>query len=509
VLTLVDEVDRRSLGDPVEKCLQLRQRVDMGRRAMLLRATGADECPVEMTASPMLNRFGDVAGVVVLFQDVGEIRGHSRQMSYQASHDALTGLINRREFEYRLERLLPEVRAEKERHVLAYLDLDRFKQVNDSCGHQAGDTLLREVAALLRNQVRDSDSVARIGGDEFTMLLIGCPLEKARQIADDTCRAIAEYRFVWRDRIFTIGVSIGLLELAGTSGSMQDMMAAADSACYMAKRLGRGQVHVYSSEDEIVARERGEIRWLQRLQSALKEGRFGLAMQPIIALAADNVNGPAMEVLLRLRRQYGELVQPAEFMAAAEKYHLMPDIDRWVVRMTLTAIANGEIVLPAGRSCGINIAGATLADQDFLEFVVDALDSSGVAPSAVCFEVTEKAVNDNYQQAQRFIEVLHGMGCRFALDNFGSAPGAFARLKTLPIDFLKIDGTLTRNLASDEVNQEMVSAMIKLAGTLRFRTVAEQVEEQADFDTLRALGIDYAQGYFINHPSMVGEPTRH
>ncbi|MEO1419858.1 MAG: EAL domain-containing protein [Pseudomonadota bacterium] len=254
----------------------------------------------------------------------------------------------------------------------------------------------------------------------------------------------------------------------------------------------------------MVTRERGGIRWLQRLQAALKDGGFGLAVQPIISMGAHSPMGPACEVLLRLRRRHGELINPGEFLAAAERYQLMPEIDRWVVRATFASIANHEIVLPKGRSCGINISGQTLSDAGFLEFVVDALDTSAVSPESICFEVTEEAVYEHFANAQRFIEVLHGMGARFALDNYGSAPGAFSRLRDLPIDFLKIDGRLTRNLSEDSVNQELVASMIRLADTMHFRTVAEEVEAQDDFDTLRDLGVDFAQGYFIRKPAMVG-----
>ncbi|MEM8549015.1 MAG: EAL domain-containing protein, partial [Pseudomonadota bacterium] len=366
-----------------------------------------------------------------------------------------------------------------------------------------GDDLLRKVAAILREQVRDSDSVARIGGDEFAMLLPGCPLGKAQEIADNTCRAIADYRFVWHDRIFTIGVSIGLLEMRESVGSVQDALAAADSACYMAKRSGRGQVHVYSESDEIVARERGEIRWLQRLQSALRDDRFDLAAQPVIALDQRNLTGPAYELLLRLRRRHGELVRPQEFLSAAERYQLMPDIDRWVVRASFDALANNDIIIPSGRSCGINLSGQTLSDDAFLDFVVDALDVSGVSPESICFEMTEQAVYADFVKARRFIEVLHGMGSRFTLDNYGSAPGAFARLRELPLDFLKIDGKLTHKIADDPVNQELVSSLIRLAETMQFQTIAENVEEQEDFDTLRDLGVDFAQGFFIRAPGLI------
>ncbi len=504
VMRLIDELDKRSLGDPVERCLAMRQRVNMGRRAHMVGRDDEHEHSVELTASPIRASEGAIEGVVVVFHDVSEMRGLTRQMSYQAAHDALTGLINRRELERRLEEAIDNARREKANHVLCYMDLDRFKAVNDTCGHMAGDALLREVASLIKDQVRDSDSVARIGGDEFGMLLMGCPLEKARQIAGDVVQAVADHRFVWQDRIFTIGVSVGIVELGPDSGSVQDMLAAADSACYMAKQQGRGQVHVYSSADEAAARERGEIQWLRRLQDALSNGGFVLATQPIIALDAERESGPAMEVLLRFQDAQGRTESPKDFLPAAEQYHLMPRIDRWVVSATLTAIAAGDIRVPAGRSCIINLSGQTLGDADFLEFVVESLDRTSVAPARICFEMTEAALIMEPREAQRFIEVLHGMGCKFALDDFGSGLGAFSNLKHLPIDYLKIDGSFTRHLGRDPVNQEMVSAMIKLARKMDFRTVAEQVEEQRDFDMLREMGVDFAQGYLIDRPRLLG-----
>jgi len=504
VMQLIDELDKRSLGDPVERCLSMRQRVNMGRRALMTGRDDEHEHSVELTASPIRSGEGEIEGVVVVFHDVSEMRGLTRQMSYQAAHDALTGLINRRELERRLEEAIDNARREKVRHVLCYMDLDRFKAVNDTCGHMAGDALLREVASLIKDQVRDSDSVARIGGDEFAMLLMGCPLEKARQIAGDVVQAVADHRFVWQDRIFTIGVSVGIVELGADSGSVQDMLAAADSACYMAKQQGRGQVHVYSSADEAGARERGEIQWLRRLQDALSNGGFVLATQPIIALDADRESGPAMEVLLRFQDAQGRTESPRDFLPAAERYHLMPRIDRWVVSAALTAIAAGDVRVPAERSCIINLSGQTLGDADFLEFVVESLDRTSVAPSRICFEMTEAALIMEPREAQRFIEVLHGMGCKFALDDFGSGLGAFSNLKHLPIDYLKIDGSFTRHLGRDPVNQEMVSAMINLARKMDFRTVAEQVEEQRDFDMLREMGVDFAQGYLIDRPRLLG-----
>lgn len=507
IFSLVDEADRRPLGDPVERSLSMRRRVNMGRRALLVSHDGEQEHSIEITASPIRGPGNSISGAVVVFHDVSEIRGLTKQMSYQATHDPLTGLINRREFERRLQEAMDTARAEEGVHILSYMDLDRFKTVNDSCGHLAGDNMLREVAALIKDQVRDSDYVGRLGGDEFGTLLIGCPIDKARQIAADISNAVADYRFVWQDKIFNIGISVGLVEISHMSGTLQDVISAADSACYVAKQRGRGQVHVYSARDEAIARERGDIQWLRQLQSALHEDGFELAVQPIIATGGGEDTGPAIEVLIRMSDERGRSANTAEFLRPAERYQLMPQIDRWVVNATLAAISAGEIKIPSKRSCAINLSGQTLGDEGFLGFVVDALDRSGVAPSSICFEVTESAISSDVQHVQRFIEVLHGIGCEFALDDFGSGLGSFSSLKMLRVDYLKIDGTYTRNLSSDQINQEMVSAMIKLARTLEFRVVAEQVENQQDFDWLREVGVDFVQGNFVEAPVALGSAT--
>ena len=507
LFTLVDEADRRPLGDPVERCLAIRRRVNMGRRALMVTTDNEHEHSVEITASPIRGPGSSLSGTVVVFHDVGEIRGLTRKMSYQATHDPLTGLINRREFERRLDEAMDDAHSEETVHMLFYMDLDRFKAVNDSCGHLAGDNMLREVANLIKEQVRDSDFVGRLGGDEFGALLVGCPIDKARQIATDICNAVADYRFVWKDKIFNIGISIGLVEISHVSGTLQDVMSAADSACYVAKQQGRGKVHIYSARDEAVARERGDIQWLRRLQSALHEDKFVLAAQPILAMAGGVDSGPAVEVLIRLPDEQGKIANTAEFLRPAERYQLMPQIDRWVVSAALTAIASREIKLASGRSCALNLSGQTLGDESFLSFVVEALDRTGVSPSSICFEVTEASILSNVQHAQRFIEVLHGIGCEFSLDDFGSGMGSFSSLKHLPIDYLKIDGTYTRNLRADQVNQEMVTAMIKLARTMQFRIVAEEVEHQDDFDWLRDVGVDFVQGHFVEPPAPLGAAT--
>ena len=329
---------------------------------------------------------------------------------------------------------------------------------------------------------------------------MGCPLEKARQIADDVVRSVSDYRFVWKDKIFNIGVSVGLVEIGQSGGGIEDLMNSADSACYVAKKQGGVHVHVYSAREEATARHSGEIQWLQKLQGALRDNKFELYYQQIVP-ARNALRGPALEVLLRMPGENGEPgAAPAEFIRAAERYRLMPHVDRWVVQAVLSALGRGGMKLPEGRTVAINIAGQTLGDGEFLEFVVDCFDHTGASPADICFELTESAVLANMDHARRFIGVLHGMGCEFALDDFGSGLSSFATLKTLPMDYLKIDGSFIRSLAVDSVNQAMVAAMVELSRSLNFRIVAEQVEDQVSLDTVKRMGIDFVQGFIIGRP---------
>jgi diguanylate cyclase (GGDEF)-like protein/PAS domain S-box-containing protein len=500
VVNLVQVEERRLLAEPLRQTLGSGAAVSLGPRALLVARGDGSERSIELSASPMRVSDGHLAGALVLLHDVSELRGIARQMSYQATHDALTGLVNRHEFERRLQEAVETGQRGDGQHVLCCLDLDRFKVVNDTSGHVAGDNVLREVAKVLRDAVRDSDTVARLGGDEFGMLLVGCPLEKARQIADDVCTAVADHRFVWREKIFSLGVSIGMVQIARGSGTCEELLAAADSACYVAKHRGSGRVAVYSARDEARARHGGEIQWLQKLQSCLRDNRLQLYQQPIVPAYGDDVGGPAMEVFVRMREEDDDGVAPGEFVRAAERYRLMGFVDRWVVQTTLTALGRGALPVPPKRCVAINISSQTLADPDFLEFVVECLDGTGVAPGQVCFELSEAAVAANVEHARRFVGVLHGMGCRFALDDFGSGVGSFSNLRSLPMDYLKIDGSFIRNLARDSVNQAMVTAMIELARKLNFKVIAEQVEDSAALEMARRMGIDYMQGYAIARP---------
>jgi diguanylate cyclase (GGDEF)-like protein/PAS domain S-box-containing protein len=496
----IGEADRKLLTEPLQQALTSGTPLSLGRRVLVIQQPDSGgERYAEVSAAPLRAPTGDIAGAVLSLHDVTEVRGLTRQISYQASHDALTGLVNRREFEHRLQQSIEAGRRNSATAVLCYIDLDRFKLINDMAGHLAGDGLLRDVAKLLREAVRDSDTVGRLGGDEFGLLLPGCPLDKAQQIADELCRKIAEYRYIWKDKVFEVGASMGLVGIGQDSGSLEQVLAAADSACYAAKRQG-GRIVIYSDRDAEQARESGEIHWLNRLQSALKNRRFELYSQLIVPAVQGNDQGPAMEVLMRLKGEDGSSILPGKFLGAAEQYRLMSLIDRRVITSALSALGNGSIVLAPQRSLSLNVSGQTLADGQFLEFVVECFDSTGADPAQVCFEIAERAVLQNLDFTRRFIGVLHGMGCRFALDDFGSGVGSFNNLQNLAVDYLKIDGSVMRNVGRDAVSREMVTALMRMARALNFKVIAEQLEDSSAIEAARRLGVDYLQGYAVGQP---------
>lgn len=501
VITLVDETDQRLLLDPVRQALKSGASVSLAPRALLLSRADGSERSIELAAAPIRQDDTVLAGAVVLLHDVTEVRGLARQMSYQATHDALTGLINRPELERRLAEALIGARRGDGQHLLGYLELEGLRVVNETGGSQAGDAVLREAANLLKAAVRASDTVARVGGDEFGLLLLSCPLAKGRQIIEDLCRELSRHRFSFQDRVYNIGVSAGLVEISRESGTAQETLMAADAACYVARRQGESKVLVYSARDEALARHSGEIRWLQSLADALRESRFELHQQPIVATLGREGEGPAVEVLVRLKDEGGHELPPAELLRAAERYQLLGRIDRWVVQRTLSAIARGAILLGPQRSVAINISAQTLADAQFMHFVVEALDSTGVSPAQVCFEISERAVASDPGHARRFVAVLHGMGCQFTLDDFGAHGASLTALRSLPLNYVKIDGGLVRNLVRDPVNQALVGSMIRLARSLRFKVIADQVEDPTVLEAVRNLGVDYLQGHLIGQPT--------
>ena len=503
VVRLVDELSGDPLADPVALCLENEGRMNLPGPVLLRHRREEKEYPVEVRVSPLREPGGQIRGVALVFNDTSELTVLSRRLSYQASHDALTGLINRHEFEAQLDLALSNSHHKNRRHALCYVDLDQFKVINDTCGHVAGDELLKQLAVRLRAVIRETDTVARLGGDEFGLLLEDYTLDQAREVANTLLDMVRDYQFTWGDKSFSVGLSIGLVPITADSGDITDLLSAADSACYMAKSRGRNRVHIFEQDDLALARHRGEMQWLQEIRDALKGDRFQLFHQRILALDEAEAGRDASEILLRLRGENGEIIPPNTFLPVAERYHLMPAIDRWVVHHSLRRLrAQGRNSAPVHYS--INLSAQSLSENEFLDFVLQELAESGVPAEQVCFEITETTAIANLNRAMRFITELKAQGCRFALDDFGSGLSSFAYLKNLPVDYLKIDGSFVKDMDTNRVDRAMVQAINEIGHLMGIKTVAEFVTNAAVMAVLKEIGVDYVQGSHIARPVALG-----
>src|SRR5256886_2751868 len=479
VLTLISDATRQPMENIPARCLREARAVDLADGVLLLRRDGT-EVPIGDSAAPLRDRHGTTIGVVLVFHDVTERRRAARKLSHEATHDALTGLVGRKEFEERLARVLAEAAAGVAEHVLCYWDRDRFKLVNDTCGHEAGDDLLRKISRLLGGRLRSRDTLARLGGDEFGVLLEYCPLTKAEEIAGNLERAIKEFRYVWAERSFSLGVPIGVAAITAASGRTADVLRAADEACYAAKDAGGNRVHVAQPEAVPGLQQQVESRRIVRLTQAVDEGQFQLYAQPIVPLAPELPARPRCEILLRLPDERGGVETADAFLPQAERHRLMPAIDRWVVRQTAAVLGqwhrdHPELELPL---CSINLSVSSLDDADLIPAVREYLTQHRLPPEALCFEIAEAAALGNLAQLVRLISEIRATGCGVGLDNFGNSLASFAHLKALSVDYVKIGGHYVRGVANDPVYGTLVRAVNEIGRIMGITTIAEEVESE-------------------------------
>ena len=427
--------------------------------------------------------------------DITKLRNLTQKMTYQATHDALTNLINRREFERRLEQAAEETKFNNKNHSLCYMDLDQFKAVNDSCGHAAGDELLKQLSSKINLIIREADTFARLGGDEFGLLLISCPIEKAAIIAEEVRKIVEDFRFHWDGKTFKVGISIGIVILNKQSGSITEIQSAADTACYIAKEQGRNRVHIYEADSTATTKHANETNWLNRINIALDNDKFVLYFQKIASINNDDYEH--YEVLIRMISEDGKTIPPNSFIPAAERFDIMSSVDSWVIKNILLIMQKEQYV---NINFSVNLSGQSLGDLKFMQNCIDQITDSEINPAQLCFEITETAMIANLSNAIRSISILRGLGCKIALDDFGSGLSSFAYLKNLPVDYLKIDGSLIKDIENDKVNITMVKSIIHIGQSMGLETIAEYVENDTVLNLLRDLKIDFIQGYGVAKP---------
>ncbi len=499
VFQIIRESTRLPAPLPARDCIARKKTIALENHTLLISRSGK-EYGIEHLAAPFYDNRGEPLGAAVVFHDVTAQRQMANEINYRATHDPLTGLYNRAEFERRLENtLLASKENAESQHALLYLDLDQFKVINDTCGHSVGDRLLNELVDVIEKCIRTSDTLARLGGDEFGVILESCSAEPASRIAQQICQRLDKFRFQHENKRYRIGASIGVVIIDDHWHSITNILQAADSACYAAKEAGRNRVHLYLDADHAIEIRRGEMQWANRIEQAIEDNQFVLFCQRIMAL--DQNSGCRGEILIRMKDGKGGLIPPSAFLPAAERFHMASRIDRWVLQEVFNWMHTHAQDLDHIESLAVNLSGQSIGDSTFHQFVHELIADTSFDCSKLCFEITETAAITNLHEATRFIESMRQHMIRFSLDDFGSGVSSFGYLKTLPVDYLKIDGQFIRDLASDPIDQATVRCISEVARVTGKKTIAEWVENAPVEDMLKDIHIDFSQGYFRHKPA--------
>ncbi len=494
--------NNKPASSPVDICLNKHATIFSSPDISYLNRNGT-KLKIDHVTSPIRNRTNDIIGAVMVFRDITEEHELAIKLDYQAKHDALTGLANRSAFENNLEKMITSINRNGDEHALCYIDLDQFKIINDTCGHIAGDQLLQKVSSIILNKTRlNRDTLARFGGDEFVLLLSDCPLDHAVRITEEICKEIHEYRFIYDNKTFAVGASIGVVPITEKITNVNDALRMADNACYVAKEKGRNRIHIYHANDHEMVKRSGEMHIVSTINHALENDGFSLFYQDIKSLT-DTGLGKHIEILIRMKDGNGGWITPGLFLPTAERYNIAPKIDRWVVSSLMSWLSNNKHCLDQMEMCSINLSGLSFSDEKFSSFVKHEIQSKGIPAKKICFEITETAAIGNLQDAIDFIHTMKKSGCSFALDDFGSGMSSYAYLKALPVDYLKIDGMFVKDILIDPIDKAMVKSINEIGHVFGLKTIAEFVENIDIMSDLKDLGVDYAQGYAINKPAHI------
>jgi diguanylate cyclase (GGDEF)-like protein/PAS domain S-box-containing protein len=495
VFRVLDETTREPITDLLTLCFKEGQDPDGEENRLVLIRRDKQELPIEQSLAPIRDQEGNTVGAVILFQDATQTRDITRRLSYQASHDPLTGLVNRREFERRLERVLENALERKSEHILCYLDLDRFKTVNDTAGHTAGDELLRQISTLWSKRLRQRDTLARLGGDEFAILLEHCPLDQGIAIANELVKTTQDFHFEWEGKTFAIGVSIGVTAITAATKTSKQIMQLVDAACYAAKREGRNRIHIHYSSEGKQPRN-----WVTYLDQALRDDRMQLFYQ-IITPSVKEKHREHYQILLRMQNaDEEEAVTMGMFLPAQERAGLAPVLDRWVIRQVFHWLISKPEYLLRAQFCAFNMSRYTLEDKAFPVFLKRQLEHHDIPATKLCLVFSESTLTSHIDGAQRLLHALKEIGCYVAVDDFASTPSGFSYLRRLPVDFLKMDGRAIKNAVNDPVVFAIVKSTHEIAQLMGIQTIAKGVDDTVIADKIRPLGIDYWQGYYIAKP---------
>ncbi len=507
VIDLYEEESEHLIDNPILSCLSGQENTNQKVNADIVTKSGA-RYTVQVMVTPLIAKNGKLFGAVLVMNDVTSLRLLARRLRYQASHDSLTNLINRSEFERKVRKQILEAKSRQKISSLVYIDLDRFKMINDLYGHAAGDELLIQFSNLVKSRLRGSDVLARLGGDEFALLLPDCSLKQAEEKANEILSTVRNFKFIWEQKSFNVEASFGVAEINEKCFDLSYALSAADSACYLAKESGRNCVRIFRVGDEDINRRRGQERWLQRFDKALNDGKLVITAQSIINIKPDKeprTEKNGFEILIRMEDESGRLVPPSAFLPAVERYNRAPKLDRWILNTVFALLADHRNILSQIDKCSINLSGQSLVADGFLPFIVAKLKEYSISPGKICFEITETAAIANLNQATSFVQKLKDLGCYFALDDFGAGLSSFAYLKTLPVDYLKIDGMFVKDIHHDNVSRAMVRAINEMGHVLGKQTIAEYVENERILEILKEIGVDYAQGFHAGRPEPVIE----